>query len=104
MLGPAAALTITAVQQTEKCVQKVSDDSSELLCRRVLYQLSRVVGLRQVFPCGSQRHAQPLDSVMRQVELQLELNAVLVGRENTGILLDCFIRLAQEVLCVISTV
>lgn len=39
-----------------------------------------------------------------QIELELELNAVLVGGENTGILLNSFIGLAQEVLCVISAV
>lgn len=82
-------LTVVWVQEAEQSVQQVSDDGPQLLCGGVVDQL---LGLRSIscgerLAAGAQWHTQPLNSVVSQVELQLQLDAVLVGWENTLVLL-----------------
>lgn len=89
MLAPARLLTIVGVQEAQQSVQKVLNDCPELLSGGVVDQLlrlwcaDRVKGLAD----GAQCHSQPLHCVVSQVELQLQLDAVLVGRKHTLVLL-----------------
>lgn len=53
---------------------------------------------------GAQRHAQPLHGLRSQVELELQLCAVVVSRENARVLFQSFIGFTQEVLSVVGAV
>lgn len=77
------------MQQAQQCVQQVSNDGPQLLRRRVVHQLLALgsAACGQRLAVGAQRHAQPLHGVVSQVELQLQLDAVLVGREDSLVLL-----------------
>lgn len=82
-------LTIVGVQEAQQSVQKVLNDCPELLSGGAVDQLlrprrmDRVQGLAD----GAQSHSQTLHCMVSQVQLQLQLDAVLVGGENTLVLL-----------------
>ena len=97
------------MQQAEQRVQQVSYDGPELLRGGALDQLVGVVAAAAASPGwdpapGAQRHTQPLHGVVCQVELQLQLDAVLVGQEDPLVLLHRLVGLAQEVLRVVGAV
>lgn len=64
----------------------------------------RGVGGGQRLAVAPQRHAQSLHGVVSQVELQLQLDAVLVGREDSLVLLHHLVGLPQKVLGVVGAV
>lgn len=74
-------LTVVGVQEAKERIQQVSDDGPQLLGGGVVDELLSLwsIGCGERLAAGTQRHAQPLDGVVSQVELQLELDAVLVG-------------------------
>lgn len=92
------------MQQAEQGVQQVPDDGAELFGGRVVDQLLWLIGLGRPGASGSQRHPQPLNCMVSQVKLQLQLDAVLIGRKHSGVLLYGLIRLAQEILSVVGAV
>lgn len=74
------------MQKAEQGVQQVADDCPELLGGGNMNEPLRVPSFGQTLPAGPQRHPQPLDGVVGQVKLQLQLDAVLVGGENPLVL------------------
>lgn len=84
-----STLTIVGVQEAQKSIQKVLNDCPELLSGGVMDQFLRLRCLDGVqgLADGAQSHSQTLHCMVSQVELQLQLDAVLVGRKNTLILL-----------------
>lgn len=104
-----SCLTVVGVQQAEQRVQQVADGGAELLGGGVLHQLRErliVSGAAEWAgqARGPQRHAQPLHGLRSQIELQLQLGAVMVCGEHPRVLLQSFIRFAQEVLSVVGAV
>ena len=97
-------LTVGGVQKAEEGVQQVADHRAELLRGRAVDELAGVVDVGQHLAVGAQRHAQPLHGVVSQVELQLQLHAVLIRREDALVLLHRLVGLAQEVLGVVGAV
>lgn len=102
-------LTVAGVQQAEQRVQKVADGSAQLFGGGVLHQLCEwLIGCRRTEWAGqaggAQRHAQPLHRLRSQVQLELQLCAVMISRENTRVLFQSFIRFTQEVLSVVGAV